>query len=73
MIKPKHFNPSYALNLAFKELSYKPQLHTTSYTRLIKSNHQLKERVLAHRHDYEFCKFSKNAKNTKMKLVLNPS
>ena len=73
MIKLKHINPSYALNLACKELSYKPQLHTTSYTRLIKSNHQLKERVLAHKHDYKFYKFSKNTENKKMQVVLNPS
>ena len=73
MIKLKHINSPYALILACKELSNKPQLHTTSYIRLIKSNHQLKERVLAHKHDYEFCKFGKNAENTKTQLVLNPS
>ena len=73
MIKPKHFNPSYALILACKELSNKPQLHTTSYTRLIKSKHQLKERDLAQKHDYEFCKFCKNAENTKTHFMLNPS
>ena len=64
-IKLKNNDLPYALNLACKELSYKPQLHTTSHTRLIICNRQLKERILALRHDYKICKLAKMQKTQK--------